>query len=779
MNKSEQIPFYVEINKIIELLAKQIYQSPFALLRENCQNAYDAILLREHVGESFEPMIDITLTSTEVRIADNGIGMSRDDLVKHYWRAGSSGKNNPEAKAAGVLGTFGIGAMANFGVANELTVVTEPIGPSQRTKCHAFRKTLSATKDCIEMISKPPTGQPGTTIIARIPPDSPIDVSGASDYIRDVVRHLEIPVRVNGKLVSQEGFETSVKKPPAEFQDESKGAMVGPQLSGDVQMVVAKTGEVWLRLDNICYSGTTAPGVVLLRQGVHQIQTYRSRFTLAKTAVKSCYSFGGIVNVSLLEPTAGREALTTSSLQVLQNIITECEEYVSKKLAGTSLSNMNTGFMTWVANHKHFELCGKLEIRMEPDNQSICLEEISRRSKGAPLNYFEGSDKAMIDQYATDEHPLIIVSTSQPRRKCELAYLQSYCEVKRIVDAPTVLHIKPECELTHEESALALRIIAILETDYFVHANVNFGKISHGLPIYVETSERPVKIVLDNEGSTVATILKLFAEDYLAWTGMVKDFVRNVIFPKISDVVPSSTRQGAEAFLRAIRRPREIFEYEKSDLGSFSEIWTDYLSGDISLGEAARQSITFAQTNIQVVESSATSSVTRVLPDVLENERILQQGEVSDTGEEELSALPAIIRIEVESSAKLLTIDDTDTPLKGYRCFLAITDRVRNERGEFFLQPHRTEIVWGGQKALYIFQHHSGEFGVYYELQATEILSDTSGGQAFPTCTIIVKNQIYIPVPDEISEKFLPRGDDKKRFEVRCELLFPDSRVGP
>ncbi|WP_323571590.1 hypothetical protein [Rhizobium sp. 28DA2] len=37
------IPFDIETSRVIELLAKQIYQSPFALLRENVQNAFDAI----------------------------------------------------------------------------------------------------------------------------------------------------------------------------------------------------------------------------------------------------------------------------------------------------------------------------------------------------------------------------------------------------------------------------------------------------------------------------------------------------------------------------------------------------------------------------------------------------------------------------------------------------------------------------------------------------------------------------------------------------------------
>src|SRR5438034_11274209 len=94
---SEKIPFAVEISRMIELLASQIYPSPFALLRENVQNSFDAILIRIHSGEVFDPRIDVGIEPNRVEVLDNGIGMSRDDLRTHFWRAGASSKNTPEA----------------------------------------------------------------------------------------------------------------------------------------------------------------------------------------------------------------------------------------------------------------------------------------------------------------------------------------------------------------------------------------------------------------------------------------------------------------------------------------------------------------------------------------------------------------------------------------------------------------------------------------------------------------------------------------------------------
>lgn len=774
MTTINRIPFHVELNRIIEILAKQIYQSPLALLRENCQNAYDAILQRLHAQHGFEPKIEVRITPSEVQIADNGIGMTKDEMIRHYWRAGSSSKNTPEARAAGVVGTFGIGAMANFGVASELEVVSESCRARERTHAKAVRENLSATEDCIELRTETPTGSPGTTVTARIADGTTIGVEQAVKYLKGIICHLPVPVNINGTLVSQQPFTTSVPEPSAAWSCFSKNTPVGDEVRADVKVTVSGNGEVWVELTGIRYLGKPTTGVVLLRQNGQQIQTYRSCFALATTGVSSDYAFGGVADLSVFEPTAGREALTTSSMQVLQLLVANIERHVSESLARSPLANMNTSFMQWVVRHKRYELCDNLVVRKEPSNEEISLSAIKALSLSRILNYYEGSDKSLITQYASDEQPLIIVSTRQPRRSCEREYLHRFCKVAQIEDKPTVLHIKPKNTWSLEESGIALRIINVLESDYFVRAEVDFGAVSHGLPIMVEVDDTPVHIVLNIDASSVKVMLECYRADFAVVSGLVKDFIRNMIFPKISSLIPSSTREGAEAFLRAIRRPRDVFELERDDMGSLTDIWQDYLEGRLSLESAARKSVSFVQRSVQVVEPGSSSRADQVIPDVLENERLL--AESSDSGEDiALDAQPAITRMSLESSAKLLTIEDNETPLKGYRCFIALTERVRQERMDFFLQPHRMEVVWGGQKAMFVLPHHSEGFALYYELQGMEVFSDESGGGRFPTCTIVLKNQVYLPIPDAIRSKFMPPEGGKKLFEVRCDLLYTES----
>ena len=43
---TDRIAFEVETSRVLEILSKEIYDSPLAMLRENVQNSYDAILMR-------------------------------------------------------------------------------------------------------------------------------------------------------------------------------------------------------------------------------------------------------------------------------------------------------------------------------------------------------------------------------------------------------------------------------------------------------------------------------------------------------------------------------------------------------------------------------------------------------------------------------------------------------------------------------------------------------------------------------------------------------------
>jgi molecular chaperone HtpG len=119
----------IDFQSILRAISKQIYETPLAFIRENVQNAVDAIriqALRENLKPDDEKYsIIVETASNTVTVKDNGIGMSQSELQDYFWTIGASGKKTPEALKAGCVGMFGIGGFANFGICNCLEVVSK------------------------------------------------------------------------------------------------------------------------------------------------------------------------------------------------------------------------------------------------------------------------------------------------------------------------------------------------------------------------------------------------------------------------------------------------------------------------------------------------------------------------------------------------------------------------------------------------------------------------------------------------------------------------------
>jgi molecular chaperone HtpG len=769
------IPFAVDTSRILELLAKQIYQSPLALLRENTQNAFDATLLRAQREPGYEPKIEIEVSNEQILVRDNGIGMTADDLRRHFWQAGSSSKNTEEARRAGVVGTFGIGAMANFGIANILEVTTESAITRQRTRCVAKREELQFNQDCIAAEELPETGLVGTEIVAKVAPGTQIDVDSVKAYVSDFVAFLQTSVTFNGDLVSRQPIEKAVQAVAAVWSSDLIAEPLSARLTADVSIRISANGDIGLSVKSMIWNGSPLEGRLLLRNSVSSIRTFRSGFGLATTAVASAYQFGGIADIRAFQPTAGREALTTESMQLLQSLMTDIDIFASMTLSKRPECDSSTPFMQWVVSHGRYDLCENLKVAIHPGERTT-LAEIRARCEIQEMPVYDGIDPSVIASYSSEDRPLIQLARNNPRRQCEQGFLKTLCKTTQVSNAPQITSTKNMKELSPAEAGLAFRIEAVIESDYFLKSVVHFGQISHGLAMLVEFNDSEAIITLDPSGSTVAAVLGLYQHEYAAFGSMVKDFVRNAIFPKISDKVPSSTRQGADAFLRAIRRPREVFEYEDTDTTQLSSIWVDYTEGRISLTQAVGLSKQAVHNSVQIVDGGSAARVSDVVPDVVPNEQATHV--LSDGGIEQiLEAAPAITRSDVLSNAKLLTIPGDQPDLRGFRCFIALSEKIRSDMGEFFLQPHKTSIVWGGQKVLFIFMHHSGEIGLYYDLQTRDSISENAGGGAFQTSTIVLKNMIYIPVPKAIESSFIPVAAERKRFEIRADLLRVDGSI--
>ena len=404
-----------------------------------------------------------------------------------------------------------------------------------------------------------------------------------------------------------------------------------------------------------------------------------------------------------------------------------------------------------------------MEVSPRPTGHPETLESVVQHSG---LRYYGGNNPSVIGTYASDDEPLVVLSRRAPRRDCEHGYLVAR-GIQEVDITPQVKEELPLAGQSFAHAALSTRVARVLEEDYFLAAEIRFGSISGGLPILVTDTGTPVVIFLDPDSSTVAPLLALYRDDFQTFAPFVKDFVRSAVFPRISKLVPSSTREGAEAFLRHLRTNREWFEYELDDKADLEEILEELRAGRLTLTEATRQLVDTTRSVLEVSSAGAVP-LSSVVGGVEE--------EPEDDVPDQFVARPAIDRRDEETPALILTSEDAG--LNGYTCFLALSSRIQREKGEFFLQPHATEIVWGGRKVVFVFQHHSGRFGLYYDILCPGLVAETAGGGPRVTSTILTKDRTFIPVPSEIAEAFLPKAGEIKRLEVRCDVLYIDGLDG-
>ena len=760
MSSTERrIAFKLELSRMLELLADQIYQSPLALLRENTQNAFDAIRMRQAIpDQNFDPAIRVSVDDRQVTVSDNGIGMTAGEIETNFWYAGRSGKNTEAARAAGVVGTFGIGAMANFGVADELSVESESAKKHERTTSSVRKSELSTDTKSISLVSKEPRGEPGTIVRAVLAHEGGMSVDEARTFLHGFVEFLDVPVSFNGEHLSGAPHRSVLPSTRHAWSERLPETSLGDMVFGDLEVLGMASGELRVVLDNVVSPvGLGRPGWIVLQQGRNALRTLRSGFGLATVAMQSVYQWGGVIDLPFLKPTAGREALDATSNQLLQQVVSAIDRVVSPIAAEHPASFANDGFLRWIAATGQYGLCGPLEVTPRPSHQP---EPLSKAIERSGLRYYSGHDETVVQAYTSEDEPLIVLSRRSPRRDCEYGFLNG----RGVVEVDTRPRVTKELDLgglTFAHSALATRMARILEEDYFIETDVRFGEISGGLPILVTDTNKPVVIYLQPTSSSVAPLLALCRDDFEAFGPFVKDFIRSTVFSRIAKLVPSSTREGSEAFLRHLRSNREWFEYEFEDRASLEDIFEDLRAGRMTVAEAKKR---LANTDRSFVEVSPAGKAP--LSSVIREPR----SDVSQEGlADPFAAIPGIDRREETTDALILT---SETPVNGYRCFLAITDRVQRDKGHFFLQPHSTDIVWGGRKVMFVFQHHSKRFGLYYDILCPGLVGSGSSGGPRTTATILTKRRTFIPIPDEITQSFLPEADERKRLEVRCDILY-------
>ncbi len=181
MTEVQNHSFQAEVSQVLSLVVNSLYSNKEIFLRELVSNASDALdklrfkaLSQKELlgaGESLKIGLSLNEKTGTLTISDNGVGMTRDELIENLGTIARSGTRDfaklvekaTEAKDSGtqLIGQFGVGFYSAYLVADRVEVISQAAGSDE-----AFRWESEA-KDGFT-VSSATRGARGTTIILHL-----------------------------------------------------------------------------------------------------------------------------------------------------------------------------------------------------------------------------------------------------------------------------------------------------------------------------------------------------------------------------------------------------------------------------------------------------------------------------------------------------------------------------------------------------------------------------------------------------------------------------------
>ena len=210
--------FQTEAKQLLHLMIHSLYSNKEIFLRELVSNASDAAdkLRFQALSDSslygddpeLSIQIDFDKEAKTVTISDNGIGMTRDEVVEHLGTIAKSGTaqfleslSGDDKKDSQLIGQFGVGFYSAFIVADRVEVLTRKAGESADAGVHW--ECTGEAEFTVETIEK---ADRGTTIILHLKSDAEEFADGWR--LRSIVKkysdHISLPVTMLKESVGEE-----------------------------------------------------------------------------------------------------------------------------------------------------------------------------------------------------------------------------------------------------------------------------------------------------------------------------------------------------------------------------------------------------------------------------------------------------------------------------------------------------------------------------------------------------------------------------------------------
>ncbi|WP_323141050.1 molecular chaperone HtpG [Massilia phyllosphaerae] len=243
--EKETLGFQAEVKQLLQLMIHSLYSNKEIFLRELISNAsdaadkmrFEAINNDALYGNDHELKIKVAFDkdARTVTISDNGIGMSRDEVISHLGTIAKSGTKEFFSKLSGdqqadaaLIGQFGVGFYSAFIVADRVTVETRRAGAPAS---EAVRWESAGEGDyTLEPIDK---ASRGTDIILHLREgeDELLSSWKLKSIIRKYSDHISLPIVMQKEEWDEEKKETVVKD---EFETVNQASALWARSKSDI-----------------------------------------------------------------------------------------------------------------------------------------------------------------------------------------------------------------------------------------------------------------------------------------------------------------------------------------------------------------------------------------------------------------------------------------------------------------------------------------------------------------------------------------------------------------
>ena len=204
--QKETLSFQAEVKQLLQLMIHSLYSNKEIAVRELISNASDAAdklrfeaLEKNDLYEKDSELkiwVDFDKDKKTITISDNGIGMSRDDIIKNIGTIAKSGTkeflkklSGDQAKDANLIGQFGVGFYSAFIISDEVTLESRKAG----AKTGSRWVSKGDGEFSLESIDKKSRG---TSVILSLKKDAEefLDEYRLKEIIKKYSDHITLPI---------------------------------------------------------------------------------------------------------------------------------------------------------------------------------------------------------------------------------------------------------------------------------------------------------------------------------------------------------------------------------------------------------------------------------------------------------------------------------------------------------------------------------------------------------------------------------------------------------